>query len=651
MKFRSVTLLFLLTTMVAMAQNTESKGDVLFFEYAYSEAIVAYQKELGQGPLTNQQLLNLADAYLKTGNHKSASEMYLKVYKKDSTMSNHYFNKMLQTLSKTSGNDRAKAFFATRSAGLSDELMENAEFNFELLGSNDGKASDFKTFNINGNSPQSDFSPSFYDKKLLFTSARPSKSKKIYAPTGESYLDIYVSRFTPDGNVFNEPNIFKGIPDSDFHRATPYYSQKLDKLFYILSNEEDGGLLFDENGKNTLALGIAKSSIGPDRSFDYLLRDLSTSFYYPFYDDATGKLYFAANFGDSFGGTDIYFVYTNNGQIMSAPVNLGPRINTPGNEIAPFFFENSLYFSSDIFYGLGGMDIYKANLKSDDSYSIPINLGTGINSDDDDFGFIIRNDDADGLVGYFSSNREGGKGNDDIYGFRVKEKPGLKTLFLRGKVVNPKSDRGISKASIKVLGPDGILVKEIYTNEDGDFQLEIPWKERITMEVSKEGYSFFNQTYDAVTLDGLQKMMLKIDLDSLDDLVEEKENQTVIKMKKFFFGRGRSKILPEIALELDKVVYAVKKFPKLQLRIESHTDSRGGGSVNFSLSQKRADAIRDYLIRNGVSDANILYTVGYGEDKLVNKCKNGVYCIEYLHQQNERSLIAVLNYNLLNDSP
>ncbi|MGI9548159.1 MAG: OmpA family protein, partial [Flavobacteriaceae bacterium] len=137
-------------------------------------------------------------------------------------------------------------------------------------------------------------------------------------------------------------------------------------------------------------------------------------------------------------------------------------------------------------------------------------------------------------------------------------------------------------------------------------------------------------------------------MSNIDDLVEQKEEQTVIKFKKFYFGRGSAQITAEISQELDKVVSTVAQFPQLQLRIEAHTDSRGGSSTNFRISQSRADAIKKYLQDNGVSTSNILYSVGYGEDKIINQCTNGVYCLDFLHRQNERHLIVVLNYNLLN---
>lgn len=631
----------LMASILSFGQDKKSKGDILFFEYAYKGAIQQYNKEKKKRPLTNQQLLNLADAYYQTGNYKGASENYIEAYKKEEFFSNHYFNKMLLSLGRTSGMDRVKAFLATKTTPLPRELLENASFNFELLDSKNAFELDFQLFNVTGNSPQSDFSPTFYRDRLLFTSGRGKGSKSVYAPSGEAYLDIFVARMEGNGNI-GAANRFTEIPESNFHKATPFYSETLNSLFYILSNAEDGQMTFDDKGKNALAIG----KVDKDGNFGFLLRDLSTSFYYPFYDAVNEKLYFAANFYDSYGGTDLYFVYTNKGQIMSAPVNLGPRINSAGNEIAPFIFDNSLYFSSDVFYGLGGMDIYKSNFQSDTSYSIPINLGLGINSIADDFGFIIKDDGADGLLGYFSSNRKGGKGSDDIYGFRVTEKPGLKTVVFKGKVSKTGSTLGVSKASIKLFGSNNILIKEVYTKEDGAYQLEVPWVDQVVLTASKERHEQFSRTYDKAALE-TKEATLDIDLTMLDDLVEEKEEQTILKLNDFFFAKGKWDVTPAIALELDKVVLAVQKFPELQLRVEAHTDSRGGSSTNFRLSQNRADSIKNYLLQQGVPSTNLLYAVGYGEDKILNNCTNGVFCIEQLHKVNERCLIVILNYNLL----
>ncbi len=626
----------------SFAQEKKSKADILFYGYDYKNAIVEYQKEMVNAPLKNGQLLNLADSYYKLGNFQNASKIYLDVHKRDTTMSSNRFNKMLQSLAKTSNTDRVKAFLSSKQASFSNELLENVEFNYELLNSSDDSASNFQVFNLDTNSPQIDFAPAFFKDRLLFSSGRVQKLKSTYEPSGESFLDIYVAQINTDGNIFGA-SPFTEIPDSKFHEATPFFSEEIGKLFYTLSNTQGGELRFDENGKNSLAIGMSDTQ----GELRFLLKDLSTSFYYPHYEAKSSKLYFAANFEDGFGGTDIYYVYTNNGQIMSEPTNLGPRVNSPGNEIAPYIFDGSLYFSSDIFYGIGGMDMYKTNMHSDGSFSIPINLGKGVNTTFDDFGLILKNNDPEGLLGYFSSNRKGGKGNDDIYGFKVKEALGLKTFSIKGRVVNLKSKGSISKAQLRLLDNDGGILKEVYANENGDFRLEIPWREQVTVQATKDRYSIFSVTYNENEYDGVQKGAVNIGLSLIDDVLSEKEGQPVVKIQKFYFNKGKAEITPKIKIELDKVVDAVQRFPQLRLSIESHTNSKGSNKSNNQLSQKRADAIKLYLIKNGLSSSNIQSATGYGEDKLINNCADGVYCLDFLHNQNERTHIAIANFDEL----
>ncbi len=631
-------------TMLAtsFAQEKKSKADNLFYGYDYKNAIVEYQSEMAKAPLNNGQLLNMADSYFKLGNFEDASKIYLDVHKRDTIMSSHRFNKMLQSLAKTSNTDRVKAFLSAKQASFSNELLENADFNYELLNSEMGDDVDFQIFNIDGNSPQADFAPSFFKDKLLFSTGRIQKSKSTYVPSGESFLDIYVAQINSDGNIFSATP-FTEIPNSKFHEATPYFSEEIGKLFYILSNTQGGELRYDENGKNSLAIGMSDTK----GDLRFLLKDLSTSFYYPFYDAKSSKLYFAANFEEGFGGTDIYYVYTNNGQIMSEPTNLGPRVNSPGNEIAPYILDGSLYFSSDIFYGIGGMDMYKTNMHSDGSFSIPINLGKGINTTFDDFGLILKDNDPDGLLGYFSSNRNGGKGNDDIYGFRTKENLGLKTFALKGRVLNLNSKSGVVKAQVRLLGNDGGVLKEAYTNENGDFRLEIPWREQVTVQATKDRHSIFSVTYNENEFDGVQKGAFNIGLSLIDDVLTEKEGKQLVKIQKFYFDTGNAEITPKIKTELDKVVDAVQRFPQLKLAIESHTNSKGSNRSNNQLSQKRADAIKSYLIQNGLSASNILSATGYGEDKLINNCADGVFCLDFLHNQNERTNIVIANFDEL----
>lgn len=625
----------------AVGQNPKSRADDYFFEYNFQNAVEAYETDIAEGyMLTPKQRLNLADSYFKTSLYDKASNLYVELFTQDSIMDNLQFNRMLQSLTKSSEDVELKTFIDNQVDGLTKELLENADFNNKMFASGDKNELDFNIFNLGANTAQSDFSATFYKEGVLFTSGRPNARKESYQPAGESYLDIYYGAIDELG-FLESAELFAAVEKTPYHKATPYFSEVLDSYFYVLSNTENDELAFDENGKNSLAIGYEKE--GGD--FRFLLKDLSTSFYYPFYDKNTDRLYFAADFDSGYGGTDIYFVYTNKGQVMSAPINLGPRINSPGNEISPYIFENSLYFSTDIFYGIGGMDIYKSNIKGD-NFSIPVNLGPEINSTDDDFGFIIKNY-LEGLLGYFSSNRPGGKGKDDIYGFLVDEKPGFQTFAINGKVVKLSNLSGVGEATVRIYDENGDVLQEVISDEEGNYSVEVPWQNAVRLEATKNRYSIFSVFFNQEDMKTQQQKILNMGIAYYNDLVEEKEDQTVLKLEKFYFDKNQTKITEGIAAELDKVVDAVQRFPAIQLRVETHTDSRGSNSTNFRLTQQRSDNIKNYLIENGVPASNILYSIGYGEDKILNNCKNGVYCIDFLHKENQRSLIVVLNDNVL----
>ena len=636
MKFKFLITILIIIPLLGFAQDKKSKADNLFYGYRYQQAIAEYKKEMEKKPLTNHQLLNLADSYFSTGKYDNASELYLEVNKNDTIMSVNRFNKMLQSLSKNSERDRVKTFLRSKADKLSPELLENAEFNYSLLeipASNEDKT----IRDLGVNSPQGDFSPAFYKNGILFSSSRSRNSKNVYEPTGESYLDIYFARISST-NTLLDVETFKEIPATEFHKSTPYYSTKLSTFFYILSNTEDGELRYDENGKNALAIG----TLSENGRFRFILKDLSTSFYYPFFDDNAERLYFAANFDDSYGGTDLYYVHTNNGQIMSAPINLGPRINSPGNEIAPYIYEGSLYFSSDVFYGLGGMDVYKSNILANETYTIPVNLGEGINSVSDDFGFIIQKaKEGNGLSGFFASNRKGGKGGDDLYGFMLDKSPGLKTFALGGKVVNLRNKAGLEGAQVRLLNQNGDILKEVVSNSDGSFRIEVPWMSQVTIQAMSDGYSIFSTTYSEEGMEEIQNSSYNMGLAKMEDLVTEREEKTVIKLDKFYFDKGKSTLNAQVEGQLKKVIDAVERFPQIRLRILSYTDSRGSSSYNKRLSQDRANTIKQYLLNNGLGSHNILEATGYGEENIVNNCTNGAYCLDFLHKQNERTLFVV----------
>ena len=206
---------------------------------------------------------------------------------------------------------------------------------------------------------------------------------------------------------------------------------------------------------------------------------------------------------------------------------------------------------------------------------------------------------------------------------------------------------GVSNALVELYDGEGNFLKLVYADEEGNYRVEVPWVNSITLKASKSRYSYFSQTFNEDALTTLQNQNLDIGLSLYDDLVEKKEGQMALGLEPLEFGKGKIKISPEISSRLDEVVSFMQMFPEAQIRIECYTDSRGGSSTNFRFTQQRADAIKNHLIQQGVPAANIPYAVGFGEQKITNNCKNGVFCLEILHKQNQRTLFVVLNDNLL----
>ena len=241
-----------------MLKIRNQKADGYFFSYAYKDAVAAYEKDIAEGYiLTPQQQLNLADSYFKIDSVAQAGDLYVELFTKDTIMNNLQFNRMLQSLTKSSKQNQLDSLIGKKMGELSRELFENADFNIKMLEDYKQSQLDFKTFNLKVNSPQADFSASFYQDKVLFTSSRAVGKKESYGPSGESYLDIYKGEIDSLGQV-HSASTFKEIPFSEYHKATPYFAEALGGVFYIYSNTEDGELVFNEVGKKSGAWYTAR---------------------------------------------------------------------------------------------------------------------------------------------------------------------------------------------------------------------------------------------------------------------------------------------------------------------------------------------------------------------------------------------------------
>jgi hypothetical protein len=307
---------------------------------------------------------------------------------------------------------------------------------------------------------------------------------------------------------------------------------------------------------------------------------------------------------------------------------MGPEINTPGKESFPYINDqdSSFFFSSDGHVGLGGLDIYKSKWNGS-VWSKPENCKSPINSSTDDFAYGMA---ADRKTGYFSSNRNG---SDGI--FEWKAIPPIEPHYItEGIVTDKKTGKPLAGVKVKFKNKDDDTEDFIMTDSTGSYTYELKPNKNYEIIASKDLY-FVKKEKIFIPK---SKKGDKINKDlSLDMIVIDKP----IVIENIYYDLAKWDIRPEAGLELDKLVQFLRDNGKINIELSSHTDSRSSDAYNLSLSNKRAQSAVDYIISKGIDTAR-LKAKGYGEKKLLNKCRDGVECTEEEQQMNRRTEIKVI---------
>jgi outer membrane protein OmpA-like peptidoglycan-associated protein/tetratricopeptide (TPR) repeat protein len=341
----------------------------------------------------------------------------------------------------------------------------------------------FEVLKTDINSPQSDFAPTFTEYGVIFSSARKQgKGKRnIYSWTDQSYLNLYKATIDADSNLIS-PKVLKSNANSRFHEGSATFDPQ-QKLVYFTRNNYLKGKKQDNDGR--LNLGIfygpyEDEEVGKLKPFPF--NDPEFSVGHPVISPDGKAMYFVSDMPGGQGGTDIYVSYRNL-DFWGEPQNLGPKVNTPGNEMFPFLDpQGTFYFASDWHPGLGGLDLFYTALNDDE---VPVrNFGYPINSSYDDFGLITY---ENGLRGYFSSNRPGGEGDDDIYGFIVH--PADK-IEVSGRIFDVATGSPIPNATILLKDKYNDEVLEVVANTDaeGRYRFDVGFDETYTIIGVKNGY-------------------------------------------------------------------------------------------------------------------------------------------------------------------
>jgi outer membrane protein OmpA-like peptidoglycan-associated protein len=332
------------------------------------------------------------------------------------------------------------------------------------------------------------------------------------------------------------------------------------------------------------------------------------------------------------GKSDLYKVSVS-GDTFGTPVNLGDKINTEGNELFPFVHnDGNLFFSSDGLQGLGQLDIFTTVNDQDGNIQEIINLGVPVNSPMDDFSFFLNDS---GETGFIASNREGGMGDDDIYGFDK-----VPLFSIKGTVTDAINKQPIKDAKIVIKDKDGNQIADLVTDDKGQYSINVDRETTYTVEASHPKYQT-EPSKIADTRNSKGKTFVQVDFEL--DPVPDVDVLAGVIIENIYFDFDKHNIRNDAKTELNKVAdLMLMTYPQMAIEIGSHTDSRGSFKYNEALGIRRANSTHDYLVSRGVDPKRIKKAEGFGEYNLVNDCKDGIDCSEEAHQLNRRSVFTVL---------
>ena len=398
-------------------------------------------------------------------------------------------------------------------------------------------------------------------------------------------------------------------------------------LYFTRSNYVERKLQKDERNTSHLKLFRAKldstGKWGDLHAFAYNGETWSTG--HPALSTDGRTLYFASDRPGGFGGSDIWRC-KDNGTGWSEPENLGPIVNTAGNELFPTVNGNTLHFSSSAHINMGGLDIFETQ-EQNGHWKTPINLNAPINTPKDDFFFVL---DSTNKAGFISSDRDS---IDQIYAFTLYE-----PLFYIDGFVMDDEDRFLPNVEVTLTDLENGKDQSMMTGVDGKFIFKLDPNTDYNVRGSREDLL---TSSIQVSTKGLTQS---------DTLHTQVHMKTVrlgesIAINNIYYDYDQWDIRPDAAVELDKLARIFIENPSMSFELGSHTDSRGGDMYNLVLSDARANSAVNYLIQRGVHPDRIT-AKGYGEDILVNNCGNGVKCTEEEHQANRRTQFKVTGIGL-----
>lgn len=613
---------FLIVASVFGQKASLRKANQLFEAKAYVEAAQMYV----QLKPSQEMLQNLGDCYYYNSQMHDAVKIYSQVQgihkagiDKEVVFRYAHALKAINNYEKADQVLKAYYGYEVNTQKFIENLKEHASYQYALK-------------NISKEGQSGDFGLSFYGDKVVFASTR-NQANPVYTWNSKPYLDLYVADINKEGFLENTMPFSDQINTTSHESSavftkdgkTMYFNRTNDKRVKVGDQEFASVKLYraeliDEQWTNITELPFSSDS--------YSVQN-------PALNAGETKLYFSSDMPGTYGSMDIFYVDILADGDFGLPINLGENVNTIHREQFPFLSsDNKLYFASDGHEGFGGLDLFMSEKDLEGNYNLPINLGESINSGYDDFCYVL---DEVSDTGYLSSNR---KGSDNIYAF--KRQYVSKKFTIEGIVKNLHTKKLLPGTTVTLYDDAQKLVAQVVVDANARYIFATQPNTKYRLEAVKDLYIPFEEE---INTDEEGRIFRDIELllesyEDAEEIINKKDDGlTYIQLENIYFEFNKWDILPEAKEVLDVLVRLMKKYPKAEVELQAHTDSRASERYNLDLSNKRAQSAAAYVISKGI-DKSRLQWKGYGKSKQLVRC--GDQCTEEEHAINRRCEFVVL---------
>lgn len=638
-------ILTMLTTYPVMAQEQASLRDRAYQFYLageYAKAIDLYSRIQDNKELSLKETAALADAYYKINAYGPAEEWFqkLKALHPDQADVALSYAELLKINGKYAAAKTNFLAYKEQFPQGKDVSVAVAGCDSALLWVAHPSAHVIKN-EKDVNTSLAEFAVFPLSNGVLYTAQPAVASAKVSGMTGEAYQKIFSASRDDDGVSLKYPVLMDAIYNDAAYHVGPVSSNAAQDLLFVTRTyggkdtekvKRDGMrfkkhnlelVIYKKQGDNWVAEAFPHNNVDK-----YSLGHATLSA-----DEQV--LYYVSDMPGGHGGADIWYSEKNSNGSWGTPQNAGSVINGAGDELFPSVFADTLYFSSNSFAGMGGLDIFKA-VGQKSTFKARENLKYPINSSTDDFAFIVTADDDERQFGYLSSNRTGGAGSDDIYSF-IYTKPRKEVhIKFEAQAFDKATSEAIRDYRIKISDRSGTLLASAVA--DGlFFDHNLDENTAYKVVVSKEGFMS-----DSLLINGVKP---KNDTTLVARFHLQPVNKKGINfvLPNIYYDYDKADIRPDAAIVLNKLVDVLQENPSLKIELSSHSDSRGAAAYNLKLSERRAQSAVDYIVSRGIAKDRLV-SKGYGATKLINRCAKGVKCSEEEHQANRRTEVTVIDY-------